>query len=137
MYVCLWVRARRARSRWEPPAHAAHALQVRSELRAPRCAALCRAESRGNHDQKCVSASGGVFSARACLLLRDGWRLSSRTVVMFVRFVSESFPARLFPSDPLGERPPEAPRLIRSGSFLKTQMQIQLGEVWFGPSPLC
>lgn len=59
MCVCLWVCARRARSRWKPQAHAAHALQVRSELRAPRCAALCRAESRGNHDQKCVSASGG------------------------------------------------------------------------------
>lgn len=84
-----------------------------------RCVRPCALPSRvsGNHDQKCASASGGVLSARACLLLWDGWRLSSRTVVMFLRFVSESFPSRPFPSDPPGVRPPEAPWLIRSGSF--------------------
>lgn len=54
MCVCLSVRARRAQRRWKPPAPSAHALQVRPELRAPRCAALRQDASLGNHDQKCV-----------------------------------------------------------------------------------
>lgn len=48
------------------PAPSAHALQVRPELRAPRCAA-----SLGIHGQKCMCAPGGVLSTRACWLLWD------------------------------------------------------------------
>lgn len=101
-----------------------------------RCVRPCALPSRvsGNHDQKCASASGGGFSR---LLLWDGWRLSSRAVVMLVRFVSESFPSRPFPSDPLGVRPPEAPWLVRSGPFKDPDADpAGGGVVWLQPSLL-
>lgn len=57
--VCLGVRPRR----WTPPAHAAHALQVRPELRAPRCAALSSCVSERPRPEVRVSVRGGC-SAR-------------------------------------------------------------------------
>lgn len=134
LFVCLWVRARRARSRWKPPAHAALALQVRSELRAPRCAALCRAESRGSHEQ-CVSASGGS-------VLRAGLPAAlGRVAPLFAdcRYVCQvrvgKFPEASFPLRAAGRKTPRGTVADPCGSFLKTQMQLQLGEVWFGSSP--
>lgn len=45
--------------------------QVRPELRAPRCAALCQTASLGNHEllQYNFTASGGVFVMSSFLLL--------------------------------------------------------------------
>lgn len=50
---------------------AALAAQVRPELRAPRCAALCQTASLGNHEllQCSLTASGGVFVMSFFLLL--------------------------------------------------------------------
>lgn len=74
---------------------------------------------------------GRVFCARACLLVWDG----SCTVVMFVRFVSESFLTRRFFPDQLGQRPSEAPRLNSSGFSLKgPRCRSSRGRCGFAPA---
>lgn len=118
------MRARRARSRWEPPARA---LQVRAPVRsAEPSLGEPRSEVR-------VSVGGRVLPPAAL----------GRVAALFAdcRHVGQvrvgKFPVACFPLGSAGRKTPRGTLAGPFGVLLKTQMQIQLGEVWFGSSPLC